>query len=338
MQPRERFIHALERRTPLPGERVPHFELVFYLTMEAFGRVHPSHRSYRQWDQMEEKERELHRRDMAEIFVATADRYEHDAIFIHPNPGSVEETMLLIEKIREQSDDRYFIMRHGDATFSIPDGERMADFSYRLVDEPAKVKAEAQQMVDDALERAERYRKHADRRGLGLDGFALCADYCLNTGPFLSPRRFAEFVTPYLAKLTQGYRDLGFYVIKHTDGNIMPILDQLVQTHPHALHSLDPQGGVDIVEEDHHFTINTLPSHIGHYCCYPRTCDSVLDRNILSDSAPHMRWRRSFARNLFAPGCCLRNSPQMTLALACLPSRFPMSLWSPGLPAVQREP
>jgi uroporphyrinogen decarboxylase len=185
---------------------------------------------------------------MAEIFVATAERYEHDAIFIHPNPGSVEETMLLIEKIREQSDDRYFIMRHGDATFSIPDGERMADFSYRLVDEPAKVKAEAQQMVDDALERAERYRKHADRRGLGLDGFALCADYCLNTGPFLSPRRFAEFVTPYLAKLTQGYRDLGFYVIKHTDGNIMPIVDQLVQTHPHALHSIDPQAGVDIAE------------------------------------------------------------------------------------------
>ena len=28
----------------------------------------------------------------------------------------------------------------------------------------------------------------------------------------------------------------------------MPILDQLVQTHPHALHSLDPQAGVDIAE------------------------------------------------------------------------------------------
>ena len=103
-------------------------------------------------------------------------------------------------------------------------------------------------MVDQALERAERYRKHADRAGLGLDGFALCADYCLNTGPFLSPRRFAEFITPYLARLTQGYRDLGFYVIKHTDGNIMPIVDQLVETNPHALHSLDPQAGVDIAE------------------------------------------------------------------------------------------
>ena len=39
---------------------------------------------------------------------------------------------------------------------------------------------------------------------------------------------------------------MGFYVIKHTDGNIMPILDQLVETAPHALHSIDPMAGVDI--------------------------------------------------------------------------------------------
>ena len=59
---------------------------------------------------------------------------------------------------------------------------------------------------------------------------------------------FGEFVAPYLKQLIAGYREMGFYVIKHTDGNIMPILDQLVQARPHALHSLDPQGGVDIAE------------------------------------------------------------------------------------------
>ena len=48
MTPRQRFIHALEGRPPLPG-RVPTFELVFFLTMEAFGKVHPSHRQYSQF-------------------------------------------------------------------------------------------------------------------------------------------------------------------------------------------------------------------------------------------------------------------------------------------------
>jgi uroporphyrinogen decarboxylase len=98
-------------------------------------------------------------------------------------------------------------------------------------------------MVDEALRQAEILARQP-----GLDGFALCADYCYNTNPFLSPRLFSELVTPYLARLIAGYRELGFYAIKHTDGNIMPILDQLVQANPHALHSLDPQAGVDIAE------------------------------------------------------------------------------------------
>jgi uroporphyrinogen decarboxylase len=79
-----------------------------------------------------------------------------------------------------------------------------------------------------------------------VDGFCLCSDYCFNDNPFLSPAMFDEFITPYLAQLVAGYREMGFYVIKHTDGNIMPILDALVSTHPHALHSLDPQAGVDL--------------------------------------------------------------------------------------------
>jgi uroporphyrinogen decarboxylase len=192
---------------------------------------------------MEEKERELHRREMADIYIATAERYDHSAIFIHPNPDNVEETIRLVDLIRERTGDRYFIMRHGDATFSIPGGTEMFGFAERMADDPEGLKREAAAMVDNALRRAEQYQKHG-----GLDGFALCADYCFNVGPFLSPRHFAEFITPYLARLTKAYREMGFYVIKHTDGNIMPIIDQLVSTKPHALHSLDPQAKVDIAE------------------------------------------------------------------------------------------
>ncbi len=241
MTPRERFAAALERRT-LTG-RVPHFELVFYLTMEALGKVHPSHRNYHQWDQMEEQERQRHREEMADIYIATAERFEHGAIFLHPNPNTLQETLLLIDLGRGKSGDRYFLMLHGDATFGVPSGERMVEFSCRLADEPEALKAEAAAMVGRALQRAERLAEHG-----GLDGFALCSDYCFNTGPFLSPSQFSEFVTPYLARLIRSYRDMGFYTIKHTDGNIMPIIDQLVEANPHALHSLDPQAGVDMAE------------------------------------------------------------------------------------------
>jgi uroporphyrinogen decarboxylase len=243
MTPKERFVAALERR-PLTG-RVPHFELVFFLTMETFGEVHPNHRNYYQWDQMRESERVLHRNDIADLYVAIAERFEHSAIFLQPVPGIVgdEDYFRIIDRIRETGQDRYFIMMHGDATYGIPDGNEMVEFSCRLIDEPDAVKREASEKVQRALEKGCRFRKHG-----GLNGHALCSDYCFNDNPFLSPDQFSEFVAPYLRELVQGYRSMEYYVIKHTDGNIMPILDQLVDAGPHALHSLDPQGGVDIAK------------------------------------------------------------------------------------------
>ncbi len=238
---RDRFIMALEGKQP-PG-LVPTFELVFYLTMEAFHKVHPTHRVFDQWHQMSEDERRLHIADAGDIYIMTARRYGHSAIFLHGMSGVPDAERLIAEYIREETGNEFFIMRHGDATMGIPNGDRMEELCFRLADEPEKVKTKLDQAVTNALARAE------PLAGAGIfDGFALCADYCFNVGPFLRPSQFSEYVTPYLARLTKGYRDMGYYVIKHTDGNIMPILDQLVQTHPHALHSLDPQAGVDIAE------------------------------------------------------------------------------------------
>jgi uroporphyrinogen decarboxylase len=238
---REQFINALSLGPP--SGRCPTFELVFFLTMEAFEKVFPGHRRFTQWDQMSDRERELQVTDAAQVFIDTARRYDHSAIFVHGFQEPPDSLSLIAAKIRELTGDRYFLMRHGDATYSVPGGDHMVEFARRLADDPDGVHREAADKVDRALARAETERE------LGLwDGFALCADYCFNDGPFLSPRQFGEFITPYLARLVQGYRDQGYYVIKHTDGDIMPILDQLVQCRPHALHSLDPQAGVDIAE------------------------------------------------------------------------------------------
>ncbi|MBI5723995.1 MAG: hypothetical protein HZA50_08565 [Planctomycetes bacterium] len=236
---------ALEGRQP--PSRTPTFELVFFLTMEAFGKLHPDHRYFSQWSQMTETERRIQRRDIAETYVQTARRYEHSAIFVHGSRyaagGSDEETMRLLDDIRELAGNDYFLLMHGDATHGLPSGDRMMEFVESLADRPQEIKDGSNRAVDNGLARAEKFKQH----GL-LDGYALCSDYCFNTGPFLSPAMFDEFVTPFLARLTAGYRQLGFYVIKHTDGNIMPIIDSLVSCRPHALHSLDPQGGVDIAE------------------------------------------------------------------------------------------
>ena len=235
---------ALEEKRP-PG-RVPHCELEFFLTMEVFGRVHPHHRHFCQWDQMSANERRLHTNDIADLYVTVARKFEHSAILVgfqgwaKDLESQMNRTM---DAMRDISGMDYFLMIHGDATYELPNGKDMMGFVSKIADTPQVVKDEAQRKVDNALEVAQVYKKHGT-----LDGFALCSDYCFNKGPFLSPAIFDEYITPYLVQLVAAYREMGFYVIKHTDGNIMPILDSLVSAQPHALHSLDPQGGVDIAE------------------------------------------------------------------------------------------
>ena len=242
MTNRERFIKTL-RCEPIGGQ-VPTFELVFFLTMEAFGKVHPNHRVYSQWNQMSENERKLQIADMADIYIQTAQRYGHSAIFIHPNPWDAENTQRLLEEIRKKSGDEYYLMMDRDPTWAIPDGDHMMEFSTMMYEEPEKIHDGTKRKVEFAQKLCDEMHRHP---GL-LDGWALCSDYCFNVNPFYSRDMFAEFVQPYLKEILDYYRANGYYSIKHTDGNVMPILDMIVDCGPDAVHSLDPQGGVDLAE------------------------------------------------------------------------------------------
>ena len=145
-------------------------------------------------------------------------------------------------RLREHFGHTRLFACHGDGTFGIPSGTDMYGFAYRVADEPEAVLADAKAMAEAAIERNRRQHEG------DIDVSLLCSDYCYNSGPFLSPAMFDEFVTPFLAMICKAGREDGLYVIKHTDGNIMPILNSLVEAGPHALHSIDPMAGVDIRE------------------------------------------------------------------------------------------
>lgn len=244
MTHRERFISTLKGEKI--GGQVPTFELVFFLTMEAFGKVHPSHRNYAQWNQMSKKEQQLHIHDMAETYIMTAKRYDHSAIFVSPEAEPAfkgkEIAKRVLEEIRNLTSDEYYLMMHGDVTHAIPDGDSMMDFSVMMYEEPEKLN----EMSKRKNEQMMKFAAEINRDGHLLDGFTLCSDYCFNVNPFLNPELFGEFIVPYLSESIAEYRKMGFYTIKHTDGNIMPIIKQIADCKPDAIHSLDPQGGVSI--------------------------------------------------------------------------------------------
>ncbi len=246
----ERAATALSLRMP---DEVPTFELEFQLADVMFGKpfVPPELESER-IGLLGPRERERLIQEAAEWKCEVYDRLEYAILPVY-GPGFHEAYRA--GRIEPGSDYDIFLKRviatnkgeallgcHGDGTFSIPDGNRMYDFAYQIADDPDGVKRRAQEMADFACARNARF---ADA---GIDVFLLCSDYCYNSGPFLSPAMFAQFVTPYLHQVVDGVRGLGRFAIKHTDGNIMPVLDQLVSCNPHALHSIDPMAGVDIRE------------------------------------------------------------------------------------------
>ena len=242
LSPRDRAIEALELRPPSPG-LVPSFELEFQLSPEKFGADFFFNADL-------EREPDLaRRRKMLDhnigLYIRIAETYRWSAVmFSYGAYGEPDEDEVIrfLERFREKSRGRFLTLIHGGATMSIPDGNNMMELAMQLADQPQVLKDKYSRWVRNNLRRAELFSGH------GLDGFVECCDYCFNYGPFLSPAMFSEFVTPFLADLCRGFRDRGYYIVKHTDGNIMPILDQLVSCRPHALHSIDPMAGVDIAE------------------------------------------------------------------------------------------
>lgn len=80
----------------------------------------------------------------------------------------------------------------------------------------------------------------------GVDAILVNADYGINTGPWLSPRFFRQFILPYLQRQVRAFQEMGAYVIKHTDGFVLPLLDMLVETGIDGLHGIQPSLGMSL--------------------------------------------------------------------------------------------
>jgi len=248
MTNRERFIRTLKCE-PIGGQ-VPTFELFFYLTMEALGQVHPHHRvngGGNVWQQMSLNEKKLHMDSIAQTYIDTAKLYGHSAIVIWPykHENLFENTLWLAEIIREKTGDEYCLLTaESDPTWPIPSGSEMVDFAVKMYEQPEVLNEASARRVEAHLEMTRKLHE----RGHLLDGVCLCSDYCFNLNPFFSQESFEELIVPFLKETISENRKMGYYTIKHTDGNIMPILKQIADCKPDAIHSLDPQGGVSIPE------------------------------------------------------------------------------------------
>jgi uroporphyrinogen-III decarboxylase len=79
----------------------------------------------------------------------------------------------------------------------------------------------------------------------GVDILFVTDDYADNHGPLISPKIFREYELPCLKRIVDVGRKHGVPVLKHSDGNLYPILDDIVGTGISGLHPIEP-GAMDL--------------------------------------------------------------------------------------------
>jgi len=102
--------------------------------------------------------------------------------------------------------------------------------------------------VKELLEIIWQYKSETIRNALeiGADMIVTGDDYAGRIGTLMSPEHFREFILPYLKEAIDLTHSLGAYFIKHTDGNLWKILDDIVDAGIDGLDPIEPIAHMDI--------------------------------------------------------------------------------------------
>lgn len=250
MTPRQRFVNALNFRQP--ENYISFMEIEFHIYEEYIGRKPIVGYDFEKLSKAE-KEKALFMN--AEIMVETAEKAGHDAIRNFPgyweiSPGQAayvwlggEEAQLnQLKALKKIAGDKYFIIGNTGGTMCIPDGEHIYDFVIDLFERPEEVKKRNENMLLAGIENQWRVLE------AGADGIVNCSDVAFNNGPFISPDMMDEFFFPYFNRWVDSLKRQNIISIWHTDGNLLPIMDRILETDVTAIQCVDPLGGMDIVQ------------------------------------------------------------------------------------------
>lgn len=76
---------------------------------------------------------------------------------------------------------------------------------------------------------------------LGVDVIIVEGDLAGEKTTLMSPNHYREFIKPYHAQIVEYAHQRGLKIVKHSDGNVWPILDDLVEVGFDGFHPIQPQ-------------------------------------------------------------------------------------------------
>jgi uroporphyrinogen decarboxylase len=147
-----------------------------------------------------------------------------------------------LKVLKEVVGNEYFIIGTVCANIGIPDGNNINEYVIDLYENPDIIKSKSEDILKNAINY--QYRQIE----AGADTVVNACDVAFNNGPFISPAFMDEFFFPYFIRWVESLKSQGRYTIWHTDGNLYPIMDRILESGVTAIQCVDPLGGMDIVE------------------------------------------------------------------------------------------
>ena len=263
MNPYERFMTALERKEP---DRVPIVE--WSISPKVFQAICPQARDQTDFeDAMDfdgvstafhfDKVREFsdgsYMDEWGVLFKPSPEMIDHplrgpiqskDDLknYAPPDPDAPQRLGKLPELVARFKGKRAVIFRHRAAfMWSV----FLRGFENLLVDFLLDPEF-AHELMEKVLTMSLRVARNAIRAG--ADAIVIADDYAGNHGPFFSPGIAREFVIPRLKRMVDAIHEEGGKAIKHSDGNLWPILDQIVAAGVDGLNPIEPLAGMQIGE------------------------------------------------------------------------------------------
>jgi uroporphyrinogen decarboxylase len=156
-----------------------------------------------------------------------------------PEPKAEHLLLLNLEKDRFQSTKALFWLMRGAFVLSWR-LVGMTNLMMKMFDDPGFVHGITEMITHFNLQQLELLVQ------AGLDVLVIEDDIAHGTSTLISPAQFAEFVNPYNRRVVERAHKLGLKVVRHSDGNLWPIMDQLIETGYDGLNPLEPDAGMEL--------------------------------------------------------------------------------------------
>jgi len=168
-----------------------------------------------------------------------------DDLPVDTMPFEVDPSILdALRYVVDQIGDTHFVIARSplDGTFPWRQTVGMEEFLVKMLTEPEFV----EQAVSVYVDRSITYFKAM--LDAGADAVMTTDDYSDNQGPIMGADLFRKFILPGIQRQCDAIHNLGGYFIKHTDGNLWAVLDDLVDIGIDGWHGIQRNIGMDLGE------------------------------------------------------------------------------------------